>query len=93
MKKNYGFFLNRVITEFERMNNLERDLLKDIIIKCFRTQNDIIINLKQEIKKINSTIEKIGKNKNEKSKSNEQKKDDKKDGDEKNKNINVINEK
>ena len=93
MKKNYGFFLNRVITEFERMNNLERDLLKDIIIKCFRTQNDIINNLQQEIKKINSTIEKMGKSFNDKSKSNEQKKGDKKDGDEKSKNINIINEK
>ena len=93
MKKNYGYYLNRVIIEFERMNNLERNLLEDIITKCFRTQNDIIYNLQQEIKKIKSTVEKLEIKRSENSKQNEQKKTNKKDGDIKGNNFNIIKEK
>jgi len=96
MKKNYGYYLNRSITEFERMKLLDYELFKDKISKCFKSQLDIINKFSGEIKEIVSKVNEI-KNKNDKNDIDE-KKDEKKDEqkeekkDEKNNNeINNIN--
>ena len=96
MKKNYGYYLNRSITEFERMKLLDYGLFKDKISKCFKSLLDIINKFSGEIKEIVSTVNEI-KNKNDKNDI-DGKKDEKKDEqkeekkDEKNNNeINNIN--
>ena len=63
MKKNYGYYLNRAITEFERMKSLDYELYKDKISKCYKYQIDIINQFHDEIKKIVSVFDEIGKKK------------------------------
>ena len=64
MKKNYGYYLNRSINEFERMKSLDYELYKSKISKCYKYQIDIINQFHDEIKKIVSVVDEIGKKKN-----------------------------
>ena len=64
MKKNYGYYLNRAITEFERMKSLDYELYKEKISKCYKYQADIINQFHEEIKKIVSVVDEIEKRKN-----------------------------
>ena len=59
MKKNYGFYLNKTLTEFERMKFLDINLFKDQIAKGFKSQTNIINNFSNDIKGINAEIEKF----------------------------------
>ena len=83
MKKNYGFYLNRVITEFERIKKMDKDMFKDRIITSYKSQYDIINRFQGEIKGFISTIDEFGK---QKKNENIEKKEESKD-----KNINKIN--
>ena len=83
MKKNYGFYLNRVITEFERIKKMDNDMFKDRIIISYKSQYDIINKFQGEIKGFISTIDEFGK---QKKNENIEKKEESKD-----KNINKIN--
>ena len=86
MKKNYGYYLNRTITEFDRMKLLDYNLFKTKILKCFKEQNNIVQEFQNEINSILSKIEEI-----EKIKNNKNEKEEKIEKDDKNKNINNIN--
>ena len=68
MKKNYGYYLNRTITEFDRMKLLDNDLFKAKIIKCFNLQQNIVQEFQNEIKVILSKIDELEKIKNKKGK-------------------------
>ena len=59
MKKNYGYYLNRSITEFKRMRDLDKELFKTNIIKCFKTQCDVVKTLQSEINDISSKINEL----------------------------------
>ena len=59
MKKNYGFYLNKTLTEFERMKFLDINLFKDQIAKGFKSQTNVINNFSNDIKGINAEIEKF----------------------------------
>ena len=59
MKKNYGFYLNKTLTEFERMEFLDINLFKDQIAKGFKSQTNVINNFSNDIKGINAEIEKF----------------------------------
>ena len=83
MKKNYGFYLNRVITEFERIKKMDNDMFKDRIMTSYKFQYDIINRFQGEIKAFISTIDEFGK---QKKNENIEKKEESKD-----KNINKIN--
>ena len=80
MKKNYGYYLNRVISEFERIKEMDNNLLNDKIINSFKIQYDIINRFHGEIKGINNSINEFEKknNKNEKDIKKEDKKEIKK---------------
>ena len=62
MKKNYGFYLNKTLSEFERMKFLENDILINQITKGIKSQTKIINNYSNEIKVIVEDIEKIEQN-------------------------------
>ena len=62
MKKNYGFYLNKTLAEFERMENLDTDLFKTQITKCFKSQTNITNIYSNEIKGIISEVEKMEEN-------------------------------
>ena len=96
MKKNYGYYLNRVISEFERIKEMDNNMLNDKIINSFRTQYEIINRFHGEIKGINNSIIEFEKknNKNEKEEKKKEKIEDKKEekkSEEKEQNINKIN--
>ena len=59
MKKNYGFYLNKALTEFERMKFLDNDLFKNQITKGFKLQTNIINSFSNDIKRITGEIDKI----------------------------------
>ena len=59
MKKNYGFYLNKTLAEFERMKFLDINLFKDQIAKGFKSQTNVINNFSNDIKGINAEIEKF----------------------------------
>ena len=59
MKKNYGFYLNKTLTEFERMKLSDNELFNNQIIKGFKSQINIINNYSNEIKGIVGVIEKF----------------------------------
>ena len=59
MKKNYGFYLNKTLTEFERMKFLDINLFKDQIAKGFKSQTNVINSFSNDIKGINTEIEKF----------------------------------
>ena len=64
MKKNYGFYLNRTLSEFERMRALDNDLFKTQIIKGLTSQIKIINKLGESVKVIVEEINNIEKNEN-----------------------------
>ena len=45
MKKSYGFYLNRFLTEYNRMKKLNSVIYKEKIKKCYKTQNFIASEL------------------------------------------------
>jgi len=91
MKKNYGYYLNRTIIEFNRMRDLDKDLFKNNIIKCFKSQFDLVKNFQNEINEISSKINEL-KSKNEIKNEIKDKKDENKDEDKNSdQNINKIN--
>ena len=57
MKKNYGFYLNKTLSEFERMKFLDVDLFKNQITKGFKSQNNLINIFSKDIKSILEEIE------------------------------------
>ena len=59
MKKNYGFYLNKTLTEFKRMKLLDIDLFKDQVVKGFKSQINLINSYSNDIKGINGEIEKF----------------------------------
>ena len=59
MKKNYGFYLNKTLVEFERMKFLDINLIKDQIAKGFKSQTNVINSFSNDIKGINTEIEKF----------------------------------
>ena len=59
MKKNYGFYLNKTLAEFERMKFLDINLIKDQIAKGFKSQTNVINSFSNDIKGINTEIEKF----------------------------------
>ena len=59
MKKNYGFYLNKALTEFERMKLLDNDLFKNQIINGIKLQTNLINALSNDIKRIIIEIDKI----------------------------------
>ena len=61
MKKNYGFYLNKTLSEFERMKLLDVDLFKNQITKGFKSQNNLINIFSKDIKSILEEIDKIEK--------------------------------
>ena len=61
MKKNYGFYLNKTLSEFERMKFLDVDLFKNQITKGFKSQNNLINIFSKDIKSILEEINKIEK--------------------------------
>lgn len=93
MKKNYGYYLNRAINEYERMKLLDNDIFKTNIKKSFKSQSDIVNKFENEIKNIISAVDEIGKqkNKNEIKKEEEKKEVEKKDDKDNNNNNNKIN--
>ena len=58
MKKNYGFYLSKTLTEFDRMKLLDDDIIKNQIIKAFKSQPNII---NAYLKDVNNIIEEIKK--------------------------------
>ena len=60
-KKNYGFYLNKTLSEFERMKFLDVELFKNQITKGFKSQNNIINIFSKDIKSILEEIDKIEK--------------------------------
>ena len=84
MKKNYGFYLNRAITEYERIKKMDNDMFKERIITSYKSQYDIINKFQGEMKEFISTIDELGKQKKVEKK--EEKKEEYKDN-----NINKIN--
>ena len=91
MKKNYGYYLNRAIIEFKRMRDLDKELYKTNIIKCFKSQFDIAKDLQSEVNEISSKINEL-KSKSEIKNEIKEKKDEDKDKDKNNdQNINKIN--
>jgi hypothetical protein len=91
MKKNYGYYLNRAIIEFKRMRDLDKELFKTNIIKCFKSQLDLVKDLQNEINGIFSKINEL-KSKGEIKNEIKDKKDKEKDKDKNNEeNINKIN--
>ena len=63
MKKNYGFYLNRAITEYERIKKMDNDMFKERIITSYKSQYDIINKFQGEMKEFISTIDELGKQK------------------------------
>ena len=59
MKKNYGFYLNKTLTEFKRMKLLDIDLFKDQVVKGFKSQINLINSYSNDIKDINGEVEKF----------------------------------
>ena len=91
IKKNYGYYLNRSIIEFKRMRDLDKELFKTNIIKCFKSQLDLVKDLQSEINEISSKINEL-KSKSEIKNEIKEKKDEEKDKDKNNEeNINKIN--
>lgn len=91
MKKNYGYYLNRSIIEFKRMRDLDNELFKTNIIKCFKTQCDVVKTLQSEINDISSKINEL-RIKSEIKNEIKEKKDENKDKDKNSEeNINKIN--
>ena len=91
MKKNYGYYLNRSIIEFKRMRDLDNELFKTNIIKCFKTQCDVVKTLQSEINDISSKINEL-RSKSEIKNEIREKKDENKDKDKNSEeNINKIN--
>ena len=91
IKKNYGYYLNRSIIEFKRMRDLDKELFKTNIIKCFKSQLDLVKDLQSEINGISSKINEL-KSKSEIKNEIKEKKDEEKDKDKNNEeNINKIN--
>lgn len=91
MKKNYGYYLNRSIIEFKRMRDLDKELFNTNIIKCFKSQFDLVKNLQSEINDIFSKINEL-KSKSEIKNEIKEKKDEDKDKDKNSEqNINKIN--
>ena len=84
MKKNYGFYLNRAINEYERIKKIDNDMFKERIITSYKSQYDIINKFQGEMKEFISTIDELGKQKKVEKK--EEKKEEYKDN-----NINKIN--
>lgn len=80
MKKNYGYYLNRSIIEFKRMRDLDNELFKTNIIKCFKTQCDVVKTLQSEINDISSKINEL-RSKSEIKNEIKEKKDENKDKD------------
>ena len=90
MKKNYGYYLNRAIIEFKRMRDLDKELYKTNIIKCFKSQFDLTKDLQSEINEISSKINEL-KSKSEIKNEIKEKKDEDKDKNN-DQNINIIND-
>ena len=90
MKKNYGFYLNRAINEFDRLKVMDKEIIKNNIINSFKSQVDNINKFQGEMKGITNIINGLGKEKNqdEKEDKKEEKKEEMKDKDN---NINKIN--
>ena len=90
MKKNYGFYLNKVINEFDRLKVMDKEIIKNNIINSFKSQVDNINKFQGEMKGITNIINGLGKKKNqdEKEDKKEEKKEEMKDKDN---NINKIN--
>lgn len=83
--------MNRSIIEFKRMRDLDKELFKTNIIKCFKSQLDLVKDLQSEINGISSKINEI-KSKSEIKNEIKEKKDEEKDKDKNNEeNINKIN--
>jgi hypothetical protein len=59
MKKNYGYFLNRSINEYERMQLLDNDIFKTNIKKSYKDQVDISKKFEGEIQKIISVLDEL----------------------------------
>ena len=57
MKTSYGFYLNRFLTEYERMKKLNRKIYKEKIQKCYNIQNQIISELCACIQSIISNMD------------------------------------
>ena len=92
MKKNYGFYLNRTLSEFERMRTLDNNIFKVDIIKGLKSQINVINKFGDSVKTIIeeiNLIEKDENNKELKKEAKETKVEDKKDM----KMLNEINEK
>ena len=63
MKKNYGYYLNRAVNEYDRMQLLDNNIFKTNIKKSFKDQIDITKTFEEEIKKIISTLDELEKEK------------------------------
>ena len=59
MKKKYGFYLNRTLSEFDRMRGLDNDLFKTEIIKGIKSQINIVNKLGEDVKNIIEAINQI----------------------------------
>ena len=62
MKKNYGFYLNKTLAEFERMNLLDDNVFKTQVIKAFKSQHNIVNIYLKDLKSIVEEINKIEEN-------------------------------
>ncbi len=45
MKKMYGFYLNRFLSEYQRMKSLNANVYREKFIQCYKTQNQIVTDL------------------------------------------------
>ena len=77
MKKNYGYFLNRTIIEYERMKNLDNSIYNTDIKKSFQTQLSIAKSFEGEMQKIISALDELEKQKKNEIKKDEEKKENK----------------
>ena len=59
MKKNYGYFLNRTVNEYERMQLLDNNIFKTNIKKSYKDQIDITKKFEEEIQKIISALDEL----------------------------------
>jgi hypothetical protein len=62
MKKNYGFYLSKTLTEFDRMKLLDDDIIKNQIIKAFKSQPNIINTYLKDVNNIIEEIKKVEEN-------------------------------
>ena len=57
MKISYGFYLNRLLSEYERMKKLNGKIYREKIQKCYNTQNQIVSELCACIQSIISSMD------------------------------------